>query len=119
MPFVIKKREDYVKVCKDDSYRSKKPWLPDISNDIGTWRDDWRLMGQEGYLMDKVLVHRIFDRSLCVLDFDQCDFCHKVFDKNPDHPLPAYFQPDQKLWICEECYEDFKDHFHWIVEDNL
>ena len=94
----------------------EKPWLPDISADKGTWRDDWRLMGQEGYLRDKVLQHRKFDRQLCVLDFDQCDFCFKVFDEDPERPLTAYFEPDQKIWICETCFKDFKNHFNWVVK---
>lgn len=27
-----------------------KYWLPDPKTWKGTWRDDWRIMGQEGHL---------------------------------------------------------------------
>ena len=94
-------------------------WLPDPSTWRGTWRDDWRIMGQEGYLTDKLLQHRKFDRKLCVLDFDQCNFCYEIFDRNPEAPLTAYYEPIGKYWICEECYNDFKEHFNWTVEELL
>ena len=83
----------------------------------GTWREDWRIMGQEGYLLNKHLEHRLFQRSLCVEDFDQCEFCWAVFDKNKELPLKAYYAPDIKVWICEECFNDFKEHFNWSVSE--
>ncbi len=96
--------------------RSEKSWLP-TPNWKGTWRDDWRIQGQEGYLLNKQLQHRRFCRALCVEDFDQCEFCWTVFDKDKRHPLNAYFEPVRKVWICEKCYNDFKTHFHWTVEE--
>lgn len=96
--------------------RSGKPWLP-FPNWKETWRDDWRIQGQEGYLLNKHLQHRRFCRELCVEDFDQCEFCWTVFDKDISHPLKAYFEPVKKVWICEKCYNDFKTHFHWTVEE--
>lgn len=80
------------------------------------WRDDWRVMGQEGYLMDKRLQHRRFDRSICVEDFTQCEFCWSTFDEDPEHPLMAFFSPDEKVWVCEKCFHDFQKYFHWTVE---
>lgn len=93
-----------------------EPWLP-VPDWEGTWRDDWRIMGQEGYLMNKRLQHRRFSRALCVEDFDQCEFCWAIFDKDRAHPLPAYFEPEKKVWVCEECFRDFQEHFHWTVEE--
>ena len=51
----------------------------DIMTPNDAWRDDWRLMGQEGYLMRAHLQHRKFDRSICIEDFDQCDFLLAFF----------------------------------------
>ncbi len=82
-----------------------------------TWRDDWRVMGQEGYLMNKHLQHRKFDRSIVFEDFDQCEFCWAVFDKDKDNPLTAYYCPEEKVWICEKCFNDFVRFFHWTVEE--
>jgi len=93
------------------------PWIPGPSSWKGTWREDWRIMGQEGYLAHKRLQHRKFDRALCVEDYDSCEFCFSKFDKDPKHPLSAFFCPEKKVWICEECYNDFKEHFDWTVEE--
>ena len=81
----------------------------------GTWREDWRITGQESYLKGKHLHHMRFSRSFCTEDYDQCEFCWRVFDKDIVNPEMAYF--DGKHWICEECYKDFKDYFQWTVEE--
>ena len=94
----------------------KKWWLPPDTF-TGTWRDDWRIMGQEGYLLKKHLQHRRFDRELCIEDFDQCEFCWAVFDKDKTHPEKAYYEPINKRWICEQCYTDFKEYFFWSIEE--
>ena len=94
----------------------KKYWLPDPSTWKGTWRDDWRIAGQEGYLLNKQLQYRRFSRSLVRDDFDKCEFCYAPFDVDPDNPLMAYFEPSGQYWICEECYKDFLVHFNWKVE---
>ena len=94
----------------------EKLCLPDPSRWKGTWRDDWRIMGQEGYLIGKTLQYRRFDRKLVREDFDQCEFCWEVFDEDKNNPLPAYFEPTGQYWICETCFRDFREHFFWEVE---
>lgn len=94
-----------------------KKWLPDPSTWKGTWRDDWRLMGQEGYLANKHLEHRRFTRKLCYADFDKCDFCSISFDEDALSPVYAYYAPSERVWICEDCYCDFQPHFQWIVDE--
>lgn len=93
-----------------------KPWLPSPTWKE-TWREDYRIQGQEGYLLNKHLQHRKFDRKLCVEDFDQCEFCWSCFDEDKSCPLNAYFEPMVKVWICEDCFNDFKEHFHWTVDE--
>lgn len=82
-----------------------------INND--EWRNDWRIIGQEGYLKNKHLHHRGFKRALCVEDYLQCEFCWSHFEED----VMAYFDPNGKVWICEECYQDFKSYFNWTVEE--
>ena len=84
----------------------------------GTWRDDWRIMGQEGYLKGKELVYQVFDRSICIEDFDQCEFCWKVFDRDKKKPNKAYYCPSEKVWICEKCFTDFQKYFNWKIVAN-
>lgn len=86
----------------------------DVAKD---WRDDWRIMGQEGYLYEQRLQHRQFDRTICIEDYDQCEFCWAVFDKDKDNPAIAYFCPSAHSWVCEECFRDFNKYFCWEVEE--
>ena len=46
-------------------------WLHDPEAWRGTWREDWRIMGQEGYLLKKHLQHRQFCRDICKEDFTE------------------------------------------------
>lgn len=43
--------------CKK-TFRNK-PWLPDPATWKGTWREDWRVMGQEGYLKGKMIQKKL------------------------------------------------------------
>lgn len=97
---------------------SKEGSIPEEPDWKGTWREDWRIAGQEGYLLDKKLIHMRFDRKLCVEDYDQCEFCWDVFDEDKNNPKMAYFQPEEKVWVCEKCFNDFKQYFNWTVEES-
>lgn len=97
---------------------AEESWLPpkEIRDSWkGTWRDDWRLMGQEGYLKEKTLLHRHFDRKICVEDYLQCEFCWSSLEDDEGKGIMCFFEPEQKLWVCEECYSDFREHFDWTV----
>jgi Fe-S-cluster formation regulator IscX/YfhJ len=98
--------------------RKEKWWLPDQEQFKGTWREDWRIMGQEGYLLNKQLQYRKFSRAICFEDFTQCEFCWDTFDDDPENPKNAYYEPISRVWICEKCYRDFLEHFHWTVIEN-
>ena len=76
------------------------------------YRDDWRVMGQEGYLMDKHLVHRRFDRAICRDDFLQCEFCWRILDDKM-----CYFESEKQYWVCEACFNEFRPYFHWTVTE--
>ena len=102
---------------ENDNTVNANPWFPEKQwlpkpDWKGTWRDDWRIMGQEGYLMNKTLQWRLFDNSICVDDFRQCEFCWDTFDEN----TYAFFEPTQKIWICKKCFCDFSKHFNWRIQ---
>ena len=84
----------------------------------GTWRDDWRIMGQEGYLLNQKLQYRRFDRAICVEDYVQCEFCQAIFDEDKSNPSMAYFSPVEKVWVCKTCFHDFCMHFNWDVDES-
>lgn len=85
----------------------------------GTWKDDWRLTnGYNGASVEGLhFQHRLFDRTICIEDFDECAYCYKQFDADEQHPLSAYYCRKKPFWVCETCFSDFKAHFGWTAEE--
>lgn len=48
-------------------------------------------------------------------EHEHCEFCSDRIDKNTSS---AYSTNDNYHWICETCYNDFKEMFEWIVKEN-
>lgn len=80
-------------------------------------KDDWRIMGQEGYLMNKRIKY-IKYVPYGVQSHRHCEFCFDKFSNHTNDLHQGYYEPTSNSWICEECFEDFKDMFHWIVEED-
>jgi hypothetical protein len=81
--------------------------------------DDWRLQGQEGYLKGVTLHWSRWTIPKPDWDHDHCEFCWAKFmedDRLPDVIHHGYTTPDRYHWICEQCFEDFKDRFEWRVD---
>ncbi|HWI97102.1 MAG TPA: hypothetical protein VNS60_13645 [Solirubrobacterales bacterium] len=92
--------------------------------------DDWRLTGQESYLMDAMLTWQSWSAPLG-WDHDHCAFCWAKFmaaDYPPEqrewreqHPevLTVGYTIDgsqkSRHWICPKCFEDFRKRFRWTV----
>lgn len=73
--------------------------------------NDWRLMGQEKYLKNKTLYHIHYNQNKNH-DHDHCAFCTKKFSSK--HQI-GYCTTDYYYWICQECFDDFKNLFNWRV----
>jgi hypothetical protein len=86
-------------------------------------KSDWRLQGQERYLKAAVLVHRKYRRypKNTAWDHDHCEFCFTTFmiEDYPDVLHVGYATEDDRHWICENCFRDFKDMFDWKVVEML
>ena len=82
----------------------------------GTWEDDWRLLSTSP---EKNLhfLHRVFDRTISIEDYDRCEYCHDTFDEDESQPKTAYYCPEMHYWVCEKCFNDFKDHLGWTKEE--
>lgn len=76
---------------------------------------DWRLVNQHSYLDNKKLVFAEFEPSQ-LSDHRHCAFCWDKFGKGENLLAAGYCTSDKKWWICEQCYEDFKEQFQWQVE---
>jgi hypothetical protein len=78
--------------------------------------DDWRLHGQERYLMDVTLYWRKYTRYSPSWDHDHCDFCKAIFTEPADMPEAlheGYTTEDNYYWVCENCFNDFRELFGW------
>lgn len=79
--------------------------------------NDWRLQGQEKYLKGISLQWKKYAKHSENWDHEHCEFCHDKFmeEDYPDVLHEGYTNEDSSRWICEQCFEDFKDLFDWEV----
>ncbi|MCU0415008.1 MAG: hypothetical protein MUE91_11515 [Ignavibacteriaceae bacterium] len=86
-------------------------------------KDDWRLNNQEKYLVGVTLVRRLYRQNPYnpEWDHDHCEFCLAKFSLDTrikDALLSGYATTDDYRWICQTCFEDFKEMFKWKVIDS-
>lgn len=81
-------------------------------------KKDWRLSGQERYLKGVPLIWKAYKRYSDSWDHDHCEFCWAKFSEEPAPDLltEGYSTLDNYRWICEHCFEDFRDLFEWRTE---
>jgi hypothetical protein len=84
-------------------------------------RSDWRLTGQERYLQGATLIRRAYRPYARNPDWDHdhCSFCWATFSVE-DHrgaQQRGYATPDDYHWVCETCFNDFKEMFEWKILD--
>ena len=100
------------------NFKDKDPndskWLPENARWCDPWREDWRCIRQEGFLVDKVLQRkRLTSYDTNEYDPAQCVFCYECLRRRDT----AYYEPVGKVWICEKCYADFQRYFDWTYID--
>ncbi len=78
---------------------------------------DWRLQGQEKYLKEKILTKKQYHPYSKEWDHDHCEFCGRKFSLNLGDLHEGYTTLDHYHWICEECFNDFKNDFAWVIID--
>jgi len=76
---------------------------------------DWRLQGQEKYMLGLSLTKKSYAPSNPENDHDHCEFCSKKFMQSGKEDILnfGYTTPDSYRWVCEQCYNDFKVKFKW------
>jgi len=79
---------------------------------------DWRLQGQEAYLLGAALRRRRYAPPRADWDHDHCEFCSaKFMDADlPDALREGYATSDGYRWICDRCFEDFRARFGWSLD---
>jgi hypothetical protein len=79
---------------------------------------DWRLQGQERFLMKADLFHRIYRPYREGWDHDHCEFCCGKFSTIAGDFNEGYATNDLHHWICGGCFNDFKGMFDWRLDSN-
>ncbi len=77
--------------------------------------NDWRLLNQKDYLMNKKLMKTNYTKRSEKWDHDHCAFCWDKFSERKEDLTQGYCTLDKKYWICEECFNDFKEMFKFTV----
>ena len=82
-------------------------------------KDDWRRKGQEKYLigieMEYIEDYKPYSESW---EHEHCDFCMVTISAYDGDLHDGYCTMDEKRmhWICNNCFDDFKDEFKWSVK---
>ena len=81
--------------------------------------NDWRLTNQQKYLTGATLHWRTWHRPKHnpEWDHDHCEFCWAKFMEEdfPNVLHAGYTTADEYRWICQTCFDDFKEMFHFIL----
>lgn len=79
--------------------------------------DDWRLQGQERYLMGARLHFASYRAPRPDWDHDHCEFCFATFMEGtrPDTLQQGYTTDDEYRWVCPNCFEDFRVRFQFAL----
>ena len=84
---------------------------------IEDFKNDWRITGQEDFLMSAELERRKYDGY----DHEHCVFCwHKFMkdaDGTPGCSSEGYVTQDGQYWVCVKCFNDFYKQFGWILRN--
>ncbi|MDR3076074.1 MAG: hypothetical protein LBU26_02135 [Synergistaceae bacterium] len=78
-------------------------------------RNDWRFQGQDKYLNEAELLHMPYLPYSEQWEHEHCDFCTAKISNYEGDLHIAYCTINKRHWICEECFNDFKDMFKWKV----
>ena len=75
-------------------------------------KNDWRLTNQMNYLKQAKLIHKKYHSKSSSSDHDHCEFCWEKFENGK---VEGYCTLDNYHWICDKCFDDFKDMFEWKI----
>jgi hypothetical protein len=79
-------------------------------------KNDPRLTTQESYLKGVALSWKEWSQPKPDWDHDHCEFCWAKFGPpslGKDILGAGWTTNDNRHWVCDNCYSDFKDMFDW------
>ena len=87
----------------------------EIKNIYEFYKDDWRIFDQPDYLYKAVCEKRKYTKYSETWDHEHCVFCWAKISEYEGDIHECYHAIDADVWICEACFDDFKDMFQWTV----
>ena len=82
--------------------------------------NDWRIHGQ-WHLLYVVLHFTTYRTRSPDWDHDHCEFCWGKFTETPcpDTLQAGYANFDNFYWVCQQCFDDFKDQFKFSLAPRI
>jgi len=77
--------------------------------------NDWRLQGQETYLIGAIMTFIHYRPYRAGWDHDHCEFCGTKFSLANEDLHEGYATENHYHWTCKPCFDDFVDMFQWKV----
>lgn len=81
---------------------------------IEQFENDWRNMGQLDYLKNEKVAYLKY-MAKNPFDHEHCIFCYDTISVHDNDLHYAYNTQNNRYWICEKCFNDFKDIFNWKI----
>ena len=76
---------------------------------------EWYLFEYERkpYLRNKVLTWLTFPSKPDPNYHDHCELCWDRFSQHSADQHAGYYEHSEKIWICADCYDKYKELFGW------
>ena len=78
--------------------------------------EDSRILPWHGERFTGITLQRRPWRADANNDHDHCAFCWDKFAEYDGCLHEGYCTEDGRDWVCEECFNDFKERFQWRVQ---
>ena len=90
-------------------------------------KNDWRIMSQDSYIHGRSFKKNVYHAYRPGWDHDHCIYCTEKFAEeklSSGSIQEGYSTIDEGLWVCPQCYEDFKNYYdmplttsRWLKRD--
>ena len=89
-----------------------------VNGQANIWKNEIFSTGlkEYNYLYKLELKHALF-ASKNRNDHAHCELCWNKISGNETDIHDGYVDADRIYWICPDCYQDFKDLFHWTLSN--
>jgi hypothetical protein len=92
-----------------------------LKGDEVTERDTSWLTDQADHLLGATLLRREWVPAHVDDDHDHCALCWAKFSNLgiPGELRAGFCTSDDRHWVCQQCVDDFKARFQWLLIDDL